>query len=233
MAEVVSLPALARERAGKGAARALRLEGRIPAVIYGGKDDTTMLSLDVRDVAREYNRGGFYARLVDVAIDGGKTERVLPREVQLHPVSDVPLHADFLRLVKGVKVRLSIGVNFVDEEESTGLARGGILNIVRHEIEFLCPADSIPDGIIVSLAGVDINDSVHIEDITLPEGVVPTITDRNFTIATIAPPIAEIIEEVEELEGEEGEGLEGEEGVEGEEGEGEAAEGEEGGDGKE
>jgi len=218
MAEVISLPALAKERAGKGAARAIRLEGRVPAVIYGGKIDTTMLSLDTRDVKREYMRGGFYSRLIDVDIEGGKTERVLPREVQLHPVTDVPLHVDFLRLVKGVKVRLSIGVNFTDEEESPGLKRGGILNIVRHEIEFLCPADAIPDGITVSLDGMDINDSLHIEDIKLPDGVKPTITDRNFTIATIAPPLAEIVEEVEgeDVEGEEG--FEGEEGVEGEEG---------------
>ena len=211
MAEVISLPALAKAGAGKGAARAIRLEGRVPAVIYGGKEDTTMLSLDARDVTREYMRGGFYSRLIDVNIDGGKTERVLPREVQLHPVTDFPLHVDFLRLVKGVKVRLSIGVNFTDEEESPGIKRGGILNIVRHEIEFLCPADAIPDGINVSLAGWDINDSVHIEDIALPDGVTPTITDRNFTIATIAPPLAEIGEEVE------GEGVEGEEGAEGEE----------------
>lgn len=214
MAEVISLPALAKAGAGKGAARAIRLEGRVPAVIYGGKEDTTMLSLDARDVTREYMRGGFYSRLIDVNIDGGKTERVLPREVQLHPVTDFPLHVDFLRLVKGVKVRLSIGVNFTDEEESPGIKRGGILNIVRHEIEFLCPADAIPDGITVSLAGRDINDSVHIEDIALPDGVTPTITDRNFTIATIAPPLAEIGEEVE---GEGVEGVEGEEGAEGEE----------------
>ncbi len=214
MAEVISLPALAKAGAGKGAARAIRLEGRVPAVIYGGKEDTTMLSLDARDVTREYMRGGFYSRLIDVNIDGGKTERVLPREVQLHPVTDFPLHVDFLRLVKGVKVRLSIGVNFTDEEESPGIKRGGILNIVRHEIEFLCPADAIPDGINVSLAGWDINDSVHIEDIALPDGVTPTITDRNFTIATIAPPLAEIGEEVE---GEGVEGVEGEEGAEGEE----------------
>ena len=187
-----------------------------------------MLSMDVRDVAREYNRGGFYSRLVDVDIEGGKTERVLPREVQLHPVTDVPLHADFLRLVKGVKVRLSIGVSFVDEDESPGLTRGGILNVVRHEIEFMCPADAIPDGISVSLAGWDIGDSIHIEDVKLPYGVIPTISDRNFTVATIAPPIVEVAETVEGEEGEEGEGLEAAEGEESE-----AEEGAEGGDSEE
>ena len=170
MAEVETLPAAARERAGKGAARAMRREGKVPAVIYGDKKDTVMLTLDVRDVAREYMRGGFFARLYDVEVDG-KPERVLPRDVQLHPVTDFPLHVDFLRLSKGVKLRLGIRVNFIDEEESPGLKRGGILNIVRHEIEFMCRADAIPEAITVSLEGWDIGDSIHIEDITLPEGV--------------------------------------------------------------
>jgi len=220
MAEVETLPAAARERAGKGAARAMRREGKVPAVIYGDKKDTVMLTLDVRDVAREYMRGGFFARLYDVEVDG-KPERVLPRDVQLHPVTDIPLHVDFLRLSKGVKLRLGIRVNFIDEEESPGLKRGGILNIVRHEIEFMCRADAIPEAITVSLEGWDIGDSIHIEDITLPEGVTPTITDRNFTVATIASPIVEVEPEVEEdEEGEEGEEGEGEEGEEGEEGDG-------------
>jgi large subunit ribosomal protein L25 len=221
MAEVIQLPAEARERGGKGAARSMRREGRIPAVIYGDKKDVTMLTMDVRHIAKEYNKGGFFSRLFEVVIDG-KAERVLPRDVQLHPVTDVPMHADFLRLSKGVKIRINIPVNFINDEESIGLKRGGILNIVRHEIEFMVPPDSIPEAIIVDMEKWDVGDSIHIEDITLPDDITATI-DRNFTIATIASPVVE--KEVEE---------DGEEGGEGGEGEdAEAAEGDAEGDAEE
>jgi large subunit ribosomal protein L25 len=209
MAEVIQLPAEARERAGKGASRAIRREGRIPAVIYGDKKDVTMLTMDVRHVAKEYNKGGFFSRLFEVVVDG-KAERVLPRE--LHPVTDVPLHADFLRLSKGVKIRVNIPVTFTNEEISIGLKRGGILNIVRHEIEFMVPPDSMPESIEIDMEKWDVGDSIHIEDITLPGDITATI-DRNFTIATIASPVVEkeVEEDVEEgEEGEEGEAAEGE-----------------------
>ena len=212
MAEVIQLPAEARERGGKGAARAMRREGRMPAVIYGDKKDVTMLTMDVRHVAKEYNKGGFFSRLFEVVVDG-KAERVLPRDVQLHPVTDVPMHADFLRLSKGVKIRINIPVTFTNEEESVGLKRGGILNIVRHEIEFMVPPDSIPEAIVVDMGKWDVGDSIHIEDITLPGDITATI-DRNFTIATIASPVVEkeVVEDedAEGVEGEDGEAVEGE-----------------------
>ena len=208
MAEVTQLPAEARERAGKGASRAIRREGRIPAVIYGDKKDVSMLTMDVRHIAKEYNKGGFFSRLFEVVVDG-KPERVLPRDLQLHPVTDAPLHVDFLRLSKGVKIRMNIQVSFINEGISVGLKRGGIINVVRHEIEFMCPPDAIPDSIVVDLEKWDVGDSIHIEDITLPEGITATI-DHNFTIATIAAPVVE--KEVVEDEAEEGEATEAAEG---------------------
>jgi len=209
MAEVIQLPAEARERAGKGASRAIRREGRVPAVIYGDKKDVAMLTMDVRHLAREYNKGGFFSRLFEIVVDG-KGERVLPRDMQLHPVTDMPMHVDFLRLSKGVKIRMNIGVSFINEDISIGVKRGGIINIVRHEIEFLCPPDAIPDSIVVDLEKWDVGDSIHIEDITLPDGLKATI-DRNITIATIASPVVEkeVAEDAED-EGEATEAAEGE-----------------------
>ena len=214
MDDITAISAEPREMAGRGAARALRRSGRVPAVIYGDDKDTLLVSVDSRDLHREIGRGGFGNRLYDVAVNGG-THRVLPREIQVDPVTDVPLHVDFLRLGARARVRLMVPVAFADEEESPGLKRGGVLNVVRHEIEFFCRADAIPQVIGLSLSGLDIGDSIHINDVTLPEGVSPTIADRNFTIATIAAPTTQVEEEVEEEEeGVEGEVVEGEEGAE-------------------
>ncbi len=231
MSDTIALPAEPRERVGKGAARAVRRAGRVPAVIYGDRKDPLTISLDPRDVDRELHRPGFFATLFDVEV-GGKKHRVLPRDVQLDPVSDRTVHVDFLRVAQDTEVTVNVPVNFTNDEESPGLKRGGVLNIVRHEIEFSCRADAIPQQIEIDLTGLDIGDSVHISMIQLPDGVIPTITDRDFTIATVAAPSAVKAEAAEEqaaaAEGEEGEVPEGEEGEvpEGEEGEVQEGEGE-------
>ena len=223
MSDTIALPAEPRERVGKGAARAVRRAGRVPAVIYGDRKDPLTISLDPRDVDRELHKPGFFATLYDVEV-GGKKHRVLPRDVQLDPVSDRTVHVDFLRVAQDTEVTVNVPVNFVNEEESPGLKRGGVLNIVRHEIEFTCRADAIPQQIELDLTGLEIGDSVHISMVKLPDGVTPTITDRDFTIATVAAPSAvkaEAAEEQAAAEGEEGEAPAGEEAAA--EGEGEEA----------
>ena len=218
MAEITTIAAQRRERAGKGPARAARRAGRVPGVIYGSKKDPAMVTLDPRELDRELKTGTFLATIYDVQIDQAK-ERVLPRDVQFDPVTDRPIHVDFLRVSAASSVTVQVPVNFLNEEESPGLKRGGLLNVVRHEIEMTCRADAIPSSIDVDLTGLDIGDSVHISMISLPDGVAPTITDRDFTIATIAAPTvvqeAEEAEEGEELE--EGVAAEAKEGAEAEE----------------
>jgi large subunit ribosomal protein L25 len=216
MSEFAVIDAMPREPRGKGGARALRREGRTPAIIYGGDDQPLSVSLDHGFLTREIGRAGFFARLYELKV-GNDSVRVLARDVQVDPVTDNPIHVDFIRYVKGAMVAISVAVHFEGQEESEGLKRGGVLNVVRHEVELLCPIESIPDAIVANVAGLEIGDSVHISAISLPEGVTPTITDRDFTVATIAAPTI-VTEEVEEgEEGEEGEGLEGEgEAVEGE-----------------
>ncbi len=202
-----------RERAGKGAARAVRRSGRVPAVIYGEKKDPIIISLDPKELKKEIMTGNFFARIAEIKI-GTDTEKVLPRDIQLHPITDRPEHVDFLRLGKGTKVTVGVAVNFLNEKDSPGLKKGGVINVVRHEVDLLCPADAIPQSIDIDLTGLEIGDGIHISAIKLPDGVTPTITDRDFTIATIAAPT--VMKASEEAEGEEGE--------EGEEGAAEAAE---------
>jgi len=187
MTEIITLSAELRDRAGKGAARATRRAGRVPAVIYGDKKEPLLISLEPRALLREMQRPGFLAKLVDVKVDGA-THRTLPRDVQLHPVSDMPVHVDFLRVGADTRITVAVPVRFVDHEKAPGVKRGGLLNVVRHEIEMICSADSIPDHIDVSLEGLDINDSIHISAVKLPAGVRLTITDRDFTVASIAAP---------------------------------------------
>jgi len=223
MTKTTELQVQSRERAGKGSSRAARRAGLVPAVIYGDKKPPIMINVARNELIRLFNRGGFMTQLFELKMDG-TAQKCLPRDLQLHPVTEVPMHVDFLRLSAGAKVVIDIPVHFLNEEECEGLSRGGVLNIVRHAIECNCPMDAIPEYFEVDLAGLDIGDSVHISEITLPKGVVPTVTDRDFTVATIAAPVEEVVEEEEELEGLE-EGVEGEEGAEGEDAEG--AEGEE------
>ncbi len=213
MSDQAVIDAAPREARGKGGARALRRGGRMPAIVYGGGGEPLCVSLDHSALERELGRRGFFARLYDLKL-GDDTIRVLPRDVQLDPVSDAPLHIDFIRYVAGTTLAVSVEVRFEGQEESEGLKRGGVLNIVRHEVELLCPLELIPEHIVANVAGREIGDSIHISDIDLPEGVTPAIADRDFTIATIAAPTVSV-EPEEEEEGEEGEELEeGEEAAE-------------------
>ncbi len=181
------LKAEARERVGKGSARELRRNGRVPAVIYGDKQEPTPISLSYKDIHLKLHGGAFMTTIATIEL-GGQKIRVLPKDYQLDPVRDYPTHVDFLRVSANSRVTVDVPVHFLNEDKSPGIKRGGTLNIVRHTVEFSCPADSIPEFIAADLAGLDINDGVHISNITLPEGVRPIIQDRDFTIATIAVP---------------------------------------------
>lgn len=210
-----------RERAGKGAARAARRAGFVPAVIYGDKKDPRMINLDPRDVRKGLESGSFFATVYSLKI-GSETERVIPRDVQMHPVKEMAQHVDFLRVSADTRVTVEVPVHFVNEEECDGLKRGGVLNVVRYNIEVVCGVDDIPSSFDVDLAGLDIGDSVHASTLALPSGVDLTITDRDFTIATIAAPTVVAEEEAEAAEGEAEEAAEGEVPAEAAEGEGEA-----------
>ncbi len=189
MSDALTLPAEARERAGKGASRALRREGRTPAVIYGGKEEPTLIHVEQKELVRQLMTGHFMNSIVNIEI-GGKTVRTLPKDVAFHPVTDRPTHVDFLRLSADAQVTVQVPVVFINEEDSPGLKKGGVLNIVRHELELVCASDAIPDEIQIDVTGRDVGDSIHISDVTLPKGVTSAITDRDFTIATLVAPSA-------------------------------------------
>lgn len=212
MSDALTLPAETRERAGKGASRALRREGRVPAVVYGGKEDPLTVHVEEKELVRQLNLGYFMNSIVMVEV-GGKQVRTLPKDVAFHPVTERPLHVDFLRLAKDAKVEVAVPVVFANEADSPGLKRGGVLNIVRHELELVCDADRIPDEISIDVTGLEVGDAIHISHITLPEGSESAITDRDFTIATIVAPSAlKKAEGAAAAEGEaEGEEAEGEE----------------------
>jgi large subunit ribosomal protein L25 len=181
------LKAEARAQVGKGSARELRRNGLIPAVIYGDKQDPVSIALSRKDVTKKIHDGGFLTTLVTIEVDG-KKYNVLPKDYQLDPVRDFLMHVDFLRVSKNTQVTVEVPVHFENEEKSPGLKRGGVLNVVRHAVECHCPANAIPEALVVDLTGLEIGDGIHISHVTLPEGVHPTITDRDFTIATIAAP---------------------------------------------
>jgi large subunit ribosomal protein L25 len=209
MSEALTLPAEARERAGKGASRALRRDGRTPAVIYGGKEEPTMIHVEQKELIKQLMTGHFMNSIVNITI-GGKTIRTLPKDVAFHPVTDRPTHADFLRLTGDSKVEVQVPVVFINEAASPGLKKGGVLNIVRHELDLICPNDSIPSEIEIDVTGKDVGDAIHISEVTLPKGVESAITDRDFTIATLVAPSAlkksegaAASETTEEAEGEE------------------------------
>ena len=199
MSEALTLPAEARERAGKGASRELRRQGRVPAVIYGGKEEPTAIHIEAKELVRQLGSGHFMNSIVMIDV-GGKKVRTLPKDVALHPVTDRPLHVDFLRLAKDAKIQVAVPVHFINEDDSPGLKKGGVLNVVRHELELVCESDKIPDDIKLDVAGLDIGDSIHISHVTLPEGSVSAITDRDFTIATVVAPSAMKRTEEEEAE---------------------------------
>ncbi|MEL7197085.1 MAG: 50S ribosomal protein L25/general stress protein Ctc [Pseudomonadota bacterium] len=189
MSDALTLPAEARERAGKGASRALRREGRVPAVIYGGKEEPTTIHVEAKELIKQLNTGHFMNSIVQIELGGDKV-RTLPKDVALHPVTDRPTHVDFLRLSKDAKVDVSIPVVFINEEASPGLKKGGVLNVVRHELELVCAADKIPGEIAIDVTGKEVGDSIHISEVTLPDGSESAITDRDFTIATLVAPSA-------------------------------------------
>ena len=191
-----------REPAGKGAARRARRDGFVPGVIYGSKKTPVTLAVEHRLLVQAMSEPGFFIRLVDLEVEGEK-HRVLPREVQFDPVSAQPLHVDFLRFDPDRKIAVAVPVRFENDRESVGIKRGGILNVVRHEVELFCTADSIPSDLVADLEGLDIGDSVHASDVSLPEGVGFVIADRDFTIATVAPPTV-LVEETAEEEAEDG-----------------------------
>lgn len=188
MSEVTAIVAELRDRAGKGAARATRRSGKVPGVIYGAKQTPVCIALDPRIVWAEISRPGFHTRLFDVDAGKGGKHRCLARDVQMHPVTDQPLHIDFMRVSADARVHVAVPVHFINETKSPGIKRGGVLNIVRHEIDVTCPADHIPHEYVIDLTGLDIGDSVHISAIALGEGVQVTSHERDFTIASIAAP---------------------------------------------
>jgi large subunit ribosomal protein L25 len=189
MSDQLTLSAETRNGAGKGASRELRRQNRVPAVIYGNKQEPELIHVEEKALVKLLMTGHFSNSVVEIEL-GGKKQITIPKDVAFHPVSDRPMHVDFLRIVKGAKVDVEVPVMFVNEDASPGLKRGGVLNIVRHELELICENDKIPDDIQIDVAGFDIGDSIHISHVKLPKGSESKITDRDFTIATIVAPSA-------------------------------------------
>lgn len=203
MSDVTTVSAKLRDRVGKGSARAARRAGMVPAVIYGNKQPALGIELEARVIRKIIHEPGIFSRLLDIDVDG-KAITVLTRDIQFHPVSDEALHFDFLRVSKSSTISVAIGVEFINEDKCPGLRIGGVLNVVRHEVELNCPANAIPEKITVDLEGVKVGDSIHISSIALPEGVEPTITDRDFTVATLQSPGGGVKNEDDEDEAAEG-----------------------------
>ena len=204
-----NLKAIKRENTSSGSNNKLRSEGFIPAILYGGKEANKNISIEKKDIKNLIHSDTFLSKVLELDIDG-KKERVIPRDVAFNVVSEEPIHIDFMRIVSGKKIILEIPVKFINHPDSPGLKRGGVLNIVRRKVELKCPAENIPDEIIIDLAGTDIGTSIKISSVKLPENVIPTITDRDFVIATVASPT--VMKEPEKP-------AEGEAAVEGAEGE--------------
>jgi large subunit ribosomal protein L25 len=185
MSEAYELKAEARERVGKGSAREIRRNGKVPAVIYGDKQAPISITLDYKTLYYKIHEGGFKTTIANILLDGASIQ-VLPKEYQLDPVTDKPVHVDFLRVSAKSVVNVHVPIHFLNEDASPGIKRGGVLNIVRHDIELHVPANAIPEAIEIDLTGTQIGDSIHISAVTLPKGATPVIQDRDFTIATIA-----------------------------------------------
>jgi large subunit ribosomal protein L25 len=227
MSEQLTLPAEARQRAGKGASRALRRDGRVPAVIYGDKQEPLSVHVEEKLLSKMLSTGHFMNSVVMVEVEGN-ANRTLPKAVDFHPVTSRPIHVDFLRIGEHSKVHVNVPVRFDNDEASPGLKRGGVLNVVQHELELVCDAAHIPDEIHIDLTGLDIGDSIHISQVTLPEGTKPAVEDRDYTVATIVAPSAMKAEEEEAAAADEVPTVEGEEAEgEGQGGEAEAEGGEE------
>lgn len=187
VSKITSIEASARAKAGKGAARATRREGLVPAVVYGGNQEPALIALDPRVVVKGLQTSGWRSRVYEITVDG-KVERALIRDVQLHPVKDTPVHVDFMRLAAGSRVHVEVSVHFVGEEKSPGIKRGGVLNVVRHTVDVEVEADRIPEFFTVDLGELDINDNVRWENVKGTEGATPISHEANFVIASIAAP---------------------------------------------
>ena len=220
MSEQLMLPAETRDRAGKGASRALRRDGRVPAVVYGQNKDALSIHVEEKLLSKMLSTGHFMNSVVMVEV-AGKPTRTLPKAVDFHPVTSRPVHVDFLRISEHTKVTVAVPVRFDNEEASPGLKRGGVLNVVQHELQIVCDAAHIPDEIHIPLDGLEIGDTVHISQVKLPDGVKPANEDEDFTVATVVAPSAMKAEEEEAAAADAVPTVEGEEA----EGEGEAAEG--------
>ncbi|MCP1243567.1 50S ribosomal protein L25/general stress protein Ctc [Acetobacter lambici] len=191
MSKITTIEASSRAKAGKGAARATRRDGLVPGVVYGGKQESTLIALDPRLVIKAIQTSGWRSRVYDIKIEGGKTERALVRDVQLHPVKDSPIHIDFLRLAAGSRVHVEVAVHFVGEDKSPGIKRGGMLNIVRHTVDVEVAAENIPEFFTVDLTKLDINDNVRWDDVQGTAGATPVSHEANFVIASIAAPLVD------------------------------------------
>jgi large subunit ribosomal protein L25 len=188
MTEVTTLAATLRDRAGKGAARATRRAGSVPAVIYGAKQAPVCIAIEPKLLWAEMHKSGFTTKLFEIDLGEGGKHRCLARDVQLHPVTDKPLHVDFLRVAADARLHIAIPVHFVNQDKAPGIKKGGVLNIEHHTIGVTCSPDNIPHEIVVDLAGKDIGHAVHVGDLALPAGVTPYHLDAGETVATIAPP---------------------------------------------
>ena len=198
----VVLDVAVREESGTGNAREARRNGFVPGIVYGGDDAPISVSMKFNEVLRALNSGQFLQSMIEISHEG-KKQKVLTKDVQFHPVSDMPVHIDFFRVTNKTIIEVEVSVNFIGEETAPGLKEGGVLNVVRHAIEVKCPAGDIPDQIDVDISKMDIGDSIHISEVDLPKGVKPAITDRDFTIATVlASRSSKLAEEEEGVEGE-------------------------------
>jgi len=187
MAQANALKAEERQGTGTGVARALRREGKIPGIIYGGTEAPQPISVDLKNVSTELSRSGFFSRVYTVEMGKSKVQ-VIARDVQFHPVTDVALHVDFQRVDKDSKIHVSIPVEYINEDKAPGLKLGGMLNIIIHNLEIICPANSIPEKITIDLAGLNINQSIHLDVVSLPSGVKAAQPARDYTLVTIVPP---------------------------------------------
>jgi large subunit ribosomal protein L25 len=194
MTKAATLTAEMRPNAGKGAARATRRSGKVPAVIYGDKQPPLMIAIEQKIALKETGKAGFFTHLYDIAV-GDKTHRVLPRDVHYDPITDRPLHIDFLRVAAHTRVRVAVPLHFSNQDKSPGLKRGGMLNIVAHELELLISPDAIPERLEIDLTGQEMNASIHLAAVALPKGAQAVITDQDYTLATIVPPAAAKAEE--------------------------------------
>jgi large subunit ribosomal protein L25 len=197
--DTIDIKANARSQVGKGSARAARRAGLVPAVIYGNKESAIPITLNANQWRQLMNKPGIFSQLINIEVNNEK-HFVLPRDIQQHPVSEEAEHVDFLRVTKNATVAVGITVEFVNEDKCTGLKLGGVLNIVRPQVELNCPAIAIPEKLIVDLEGLNVGHTIHISAIQLPEGCTPTITDRDFTVATIAAPRGGLGDDVDETE---------------------------------